>query len=82
MNCATVQKKKKKNMIRYTLFVLTILATAASAIAAIAAMAPAHEKIDLSAGNVTVIEKNQAFPVFGPIVVEDCAAEDCSELRT
>jgi hypothetical protein len=29
-----------------------------------------------------VIEKNQAFPVFGPIVVEDCAAEDCSELRT
>ncbi len=66
-------------MIRYTLFVLTILATAASAIAA---MAPAHEKIDLSAGNVTVIEMNQAFPVFGPIVVEDCAAEDCSELRT
>jgi hypothetical protein len=66
-------------MIRYTLFVLTILATAASAIAA---MAPAHEEIDLSAGNVTVIEKNQAFPVFGPIVVEDCAAEDCSELRT
>ena len=66
-------------MIRYTLFVLTILATAASAIAA---MAPAHEDIDLSASNVTVIEKNQAFPVLGPIVVEDCAAEDCSELRT
>ena len=66
-------------MIRYTLFVLTILATAASAIAA---MAPAHEVIDLSARNVTVIEKNQAFPVFGPIVVEDCAVEDCSEVRT
>ena len=66
-------------MIRYTLFVLTILATAASAIAA---MAPAHEDIDLSASNVTVIEKNQAFPVFGPIVIEGCAVEDCSELRT
>lgn len=66
-------------MIRYTLFVLTILATAASAIAA---MAPAHEDIDLSASNVTVIEKNQAFPVLGPIVVEDCAVEDCSEVRT
>ena len=66
-------------MIRYTLFVLTILATAASAIAA---MAPAHDDIDLSARNVTVIEKNQAFPLFGPIVVEDCAVEDCSEVRS
>ena len=66
-------------MIRYTLFVLTILATAASAIAA---MAPAHEKIDLSAGNITVIEKNQIFPIHGPIVVEGCATEDCSEVRS
>jgi hypothetical protein len=66
-------------MIRYTLFVLTILGGAASAIAA---MAPAHEGIDLSASNVTVIEKNQAFPVFGRLVVEDCAVEDCSEVRT
>ncbi|MGQ0485967.1 MAG: hypothetical protein ACT4SY_11530 [Hyphomicrobiales bacterium] len=66
-------------MIRYSLFVLTVIATAASAIAAIA---PIHEDIDLSARNVTVIEKNQAFPVYGPIVVEDCANEDCSEVHT
>jgi hypothetical protein len=66
-------------MIRYTLFVLTTLATAASAISAIA---PAHVGIDLSARNVTVIEKNQAFPVYGPIVVEDCATEDCSEVHS
>ncbi len=66
-------------MIRYTLFVLTTLATTAAAIAAIA---PAHEQVDLSAKNVTVIEKNQAFPVRGPIVVEQCATVDCSEVQS
>ena len=30
--------------------------------------------------NVTVIEKNQAFPVFGPLVVVPCQTEDCSEV--
>ena len=66
-------------MIRYTLFVLTTLATAASAISA---MAPVHEDIALMTKNVTVIEKNQAFPVYGPIVVEQCATEDCSEVQS
>jgi hypothetical protein len=66
-------------MIRYALFVLAALATTATAIAAIA---PVHEDIGFSARNVTVIEKNQAFPVYGPIVVEDCATEDCSEVRS
>ncbi|MGQ0485966.1 MAG: hypothetical protein ACT4SY_11525 [Hyphomicrobiales bacterium] len=66
-------------MIRHTLFVLATLATAATAIAAIA---PAHEDIAHSARNVTVIEKNQAFPVYGPIVVEVCVTEDCSEVRS
>ena len=66
-------------MIRYSLFVLTTLATAAAAIAAIA---PAHEDIDPAAKNVTVIEKNQAFPVYGPIVVEQCATQDCPEVQS
>lgn len=66
-------------MIRYTIFVLTTLATAAAAIAAIA---PAHEQTDPMAENVTVIEKNQAFPVYGPIVVEPCATQDCSEVQS
>jgi hypothetical protein len=66
-------------MIRYALFVLTALATTATAIAAIA---PVHEAINFPARNVTVIEKNQAFPVYGPIMVEDCATEDCSEVRS
>lgn len=63
-------------MIRYSLFVLTILASAATAIAAIA---PSHDLVP--AKNVTVMEKNQAFPVYGPIVVEQCAVEDCSDVE-
>ena len=65
-------------MIRYTLFVLTVLGSAATAIAAIA---PAHEMIPAN-GNVTVIEKNQAFPVYGPLVVEPCAVENCSDVES
>jgi hypothetical protein len=34
-----------------------------------------------NAKNVTVIEMNQAFPVYGPIVVEQCAVENCSEVE-
>ena len=66
-------------MIRYTLFVLTIAASAATAIAAIA---PSHDMIPANGRNVTVIEKNQAFPVYGPIVVEQCAVEDCSDVAS
>jgi hypothetical protein len=65
-------------MIRYTLFVLTVLGSAATAIAAIA---PAQDMIPAN-GNVTVIEKNQAFPVYGPLVVEQCAVENCSDVES
>lgn len=61
-------------MIRYTLFVLAVIGSAASAIAAInpqeVVAMPKHE---------TVIAKNQVWPVLGPIVVEKCAKEDCSD---
>ena len=59
-------------MIRYSFFALAVLATAATAIAAVA-----PTRADL--GNVTVIVKNQAFPVYGPLSVEPCIMEDCSE---
>jgi hypothetical protein len=59
-------------MIRYTLFVLTVLGSAATALAAIA---PVQEPTR----NITVIEKNDPFPVLGPLVFEDCATEDCSD---
>lgn len=63
-------------MTRYTLFVLIVLGSAASAIAAIA---PDHRTgFDTNTANVTVMHKNQAFPLVGPFIVEDCANEDCS----
>ena len=65
-------------MIRYTFFVLTILGTAATAIASIA---PNTATIPTSGHNVTVIAKNDVFPVLGPIVVEQCAVEDCSDVE-
>lgn len=61
-------------MTRYSLFVLVVLGSAASAIAAIA---PQHKSFDALPANVTVIEKNQAFPLVGPLVVEDCLTDDC-----
>ena len=59
-------------MIRYSFFALAVLASAATAIAAVA---PTGD--DLS--NVTVIVKNQAFPVYGLLSVESCLMEDCSD---
>jgi hypothetical protein len=35
-----------------------------------------------TAANVTVIEKNSPFPVLGPIVVEECVRDDCSDLAS
>ncbi len=63
----------------------TTLATAALTVVFLSAGAFAgnNNRVVLSAGsfgsNVTVIQKNQAFPVLGPIVVEACQYEDCSE---
>jgi hypothetical protein len=65
-------------MIHYTFFVLTVLGSAATAIAAIA---PASDMPSANAKNVTVIHMNQAFPVYGPIVVEQCTVENCSDVK-
>ncbi len=62
-------------MVRYTLFILVVIGSAATAIASIAPQDP----LAAAGNNITVIEKNQAFPVFGPLVIEDCVTEDCSE---
>lgn len=35
----------------------------------------------LNPANVTVIHKNEAFPVLGAITVSPCAAEDCSDVE-
>ncbi len=66
-------------MKRYTLFVLIVMGSAATAIAAIA---PEHRTaIDPRAANLTVIEKNQAWPLVGPLTVEECQTEDCSDTQ-
>jgi hypothetical protein len=61
-------------MIRYTLFVLAVIGSAATAVASIA---PAERTGNPA--NITIIAKNQAFPQFGALEVEECAVEDCSE---
>ena len=63
-------------MIRYSLFIFAVLGSAATAIAAIT---PQTAEPQFDARNVTVIEKNQAFPQFGPLIFEDCQTEDCSD---
>jgi hypothetical protein len=64
----------------------TIIATAALTVMFLSAGAFAgnNHRVVLSAGsfmgsNVTVIEKNQAFPVVGRLIVVPCHTEDCSE---
>jgi hypothetical protein len=61
-------------MVRYTLFVLLVFGSAATGLAAIAP----EDAMTAAGKNLTVIEKNQAFPVFGPLLVEQCETEDCS----
>jgi hypothetical protein len=66
-------------MIRYA-FALTL---SLGAIAGVAAAVEASAARSLhEAMNQTVIEKNSPFPVLGPIVVEECAVEDCSDLAS
>jgi hypothetical protein len=63
-------------MIRYTFFMFTVLGIAATAIAGVQAEAGSTS---WNPENVTVLQKNQAFPVYGPIILEKCAKEDCSD---
>ena len=63
-------------MTRYTAILLIALGTAASALAAIGPEQRTESEVPGS--NVTVIEKNQAFPLVGPLVVEECLTPDCS----
>ena len=58
-----------------TLYMLIALATAASAFASVSPKeATSIEPVSM---NETVIEKNQAFPLVGPLVVEECLEDEC-----
>lgn len=66
-------------MIRYA-FALTLALGAVAGVAAAVEASAARTLYDTT--NQTVIEKNSPFPVLGPIVVEECAIEDCSDLTS
>ena len=61
---------------RFTLAALIAVAAAGSARALIAPFEAT------SFPNETVIEKNQAFPLVGTLIVEDCATETCEDIDT
>ena len=66
-------------MKRYSLILLVALFSAASAWAAVS---PGERTaLDVTGANVTVVEKNQAFPLVGPFVVEECLNDDCTLTR-
>ena len=65
-------------MVRHSLLIAAVLATAATALAA---PHPAIDQPRFTSSNITVIEKNGAFPALGPLVVEQCAVEDCSDVQ-
>ena len=55
------------------------------AMTGVTALAAANAKSTLpvfNPANMTVIEKNQEFPVIGTPKLERCAKEDCSDTET
>ena len=67
-------------MKRTTLYLLIALGTAASALASVSPKEATT--LEPASQNETVIEKNQAFPLVGPLTVEECLNEDCTLVRT
>lgn len=63
-----------------TLYMLIALATAASAVASVSPREASS--IQPVSRNETVIEKNQAFPLLGPLTVEECLNADCTLVRS
>ena len=61
-------------MVRNSLLILIILGSAATAIAAITPRDGATPP-----KNITVIAKNEAFPVLGELQFDECQVEDCSD---
>ena len=64
-------------MKRTTLYMLILTGSAASALAAVGPKHfPSHDVAP--AAQETVIEKNQAYPLIGPLTVEECVDSACS----
>ncbi len=69
-------------MIRYAFALTLALGIVAGVAAAVEASAARTLHETAVAASTTVIEKNSPFPVLGPIMVEECALEDCSDLQS
>lgn len=69
-------------MIRYAFALTLALGIVAGVAAAVEASAAKTQRETAIAASTTVIEKDSPFPVVGPIVVEECAVEDCSDLQS
>ena len=67
-------------MKRTTLYMLIALASAASALASVSPKEAT--RLEPAPANETVIEKNQAFPLVGPLTVQECLNEDCTLVRS
>jgi len=68
-------------MIRYAFALTLALGTIAGIAAAVEASAAKTQQATALAANETIVEKNSPFPVIGPLVVQECAVEDCSEAQ-
>lgn len=68
-------------MIRYALVLLGAIGTAAAASAIAAAHTGAATAEPAAIVHETVIEKNSPFPVLGPLVVQECVKDDCSDVQ-
>ena len=64
-------------MIRYSIFLIALTSFIAGAVVS---AIPDNAAATVSIRNETIIFKNQAFPHLGPLVVEDCAEDDCSDV--
>jgi hypothetical protein len=69
-------------MIRYAFALTLALGIVAGVAAAVEASAANTLRDTAIAANQTVVEKNSPFPVVGPIIVEECALDDCSDLQS
>ncbi|MFN4143626.1 hypothetical protein [Aestuariivirga sp.] len=69
-------------MIRYAFIMMAALGMAAAATAAVAPDTELRAPAVAPASHETIVEKNSPFPVIGPITVEECTEEDCSDLAS
>lgn len=67
-------------MKRTTLYLLIALASAASAVAAVSPKE--FTALEPATAHETVIEKNEAYPLVGPLTVEECLNSDCTVTRS